>query len=294
MKQLILKAARKEGAVKTVTQMNSGENAKVVAESGARYHVVDEHGKPIPGLKFTRKGKDLYIDDEAFNRHLVIEDYFDGERCTGISACQDPDSPDAATACDGMYYSTAADADGSLCEIGDELAAAESAIEGNPPAAGPFAFLPLALLGAGGAAGVGAIALSNKGSGASAGSAADTTAPAAPTAPTVAENAGGGINAVEAADGTVVAVSLAGTNAVAGDKVTVTIDGTAEQTIVFRNDALATYTDADAMLAAGRLWWCSDLISRRGAEAQGKTAWLCKKTRSAQKSWQQRFSSIGS
>ena len=53
----------------------------------------------------------------------------------------------------------------------------------------------------------------------------DTTAPNAPAAPLVAENANGGINVVEAADGTVVEVSLNGTNAVAGDKLNVIIDG---------------------------------------------------------------------
>ena len=53
----------------------------------------------------------------------------------------------------------------------------------------------------------------------------DTVAPTAPAAPVVAENTNGGINAAEAADGTVVEVSLTGTNAVAGDKVNVIIDG---------------------------------------------------------------------
>ena len=53
----------------------------------------------------------------------------------------------------------------------------------------------------------------------------DTEAPTAPTAPVVAENAGGGINSAEAANGTPVQVSLAGTNAVAGDVVNVTVDG---------------------------------------------------------------------
>ncbi|WP_161499671.1 S-layer family protein [Limnohabitans sp. TS-CS-82] len=67
----------------------------------------------------------------------------------------------------------------------------------------------------------------------------DTVAPVAPVAPVVAENAGGGINVVEAADGTVVEVSLAGTNAVAGDKVTVTIDGTPTDYILLPADITA-------------------------------------------------------
>jgi hypothetical protein len=45
----------------------------------------------------------------------------------------------------------------------------------------------------------------------------------APAAPVLAEATNGGINASEAADGTVVDVSLSGTGAVAGDKLTVTI-----------------------------------------------------------------------
>jgi hypothetical protein len=50
----------------------------------------------------------------------------------------------------------------------------------------------------------------------------DTTAPGAPTITSITENAANGINAVEAADGTQVAVDLTGTYAVAGDTVTIT------------------------------------------------------------------------
>ncbi|MCW5736103.1 MAG: hypothetical protein KIS73_18380, partial [Enhydrobacter sp.] len=53
----------------------------------------------------------------------------------------------------------------------------------------------------------------------------DTSAPTAPAAPTIAENAGGGINAAEAADGTAVVVSLAGTNAISGDTLTINWGG---------------------------------------------------------------------
>ena len=52
----------------------------------------------------------------------------------------------------------------------------------------------------------------------------DSVAPAAPTAPAVAE-AAGGLNAAEAADGTAVVVSLAGTGAVAGDTIRVNWGG---------------------------------------------------------------------
>ncbi len=48
----------------------------------------------------------------------------------------------------------------------------------------------------------------------------DTMAPTAPAAVTIAENAGGGINTTEAANGTIVGVSLAGTGAIAGDTLT--------------------------------------------------------------------------
>ncbi|MBD2060624.1 hypothetical protein H6F88_32295 [Oculatella sp. FACHB-28] len=49
----------------------------------------------------------------------------------------------------------------------------------------------------------------------------DTIAPTAPTISSIPENAGGGINATEAADGTIVNVSLAGTGAIAGNILTV-------------------------------------------------------------------------
>ncbi|RUV54109.1 DUF4347 domain-containing protein, partial [Mesorhizobium sp. M5C.F.Ca.IN.020.29.1.1] len=48
----------------------------------------------------------------------------------------------------------------------------------------------------------------------------DTVAPAAPSSLSIVENVGGGINASEAADGTVAGVSLAGTGAIAGDTLT--------------------------------------------------------------------------
>jgi hypothetical protein len=47
----------------------------------------------------------------------------------------------------------------------------------------------------------------------------DRLAPGAPTITQVPENGGGGINAVEAADGTVVRIGLGGTGAVAGDRI---------------------------------------------------------------------------
>nr|WP_315226297.1 Ig-like domain-containing protein [uncultured Limnohabitans sp.] len=53
----------------------------------------------------------------------------------------------------------------------------------------------------------------------------DSFAPSAPFAPVIAENNNGVINLAEAANGTEVEVNLTGTNALEGDKVTVTIDG---------------------------------------------------------------------
>src|SRR6185369_11105654 len=49
----------------------------------------------------------------------------------------------------------------------------------------------------------------------------DTTPPTAPTITSISENDGGGINASEASNGTPVVVGLAGTGAVAGDKLTI-------------------------------------------------------------------------
>ena len=49
----------------------------------------------------------------------------------------------------------------------------------------------------------------------------DTVAPTAPSITAIPENAGGGINAAEASDGTPVVVGLAGTGAVAGDTLTI-------------------------------------------------------------------------
>ena len=55
----------------------------------------------------------------------------------------------------------------------------------------------------------------------------DTTAPTAPSITSIAENSGGGINAVEASDGTPVVVALTGTGAAAGDTLTVNWGGQA-------------------------------------------------------------------
>ncbi|MFO1161401.1 MAG: cadherin-like domain-containing protein [Reyranellaceae bacterium] len=55
--------------------------------------------------------------------------------------------------------------------------------------------------------------------------AVDTAAPGAPSIVSVVENAGGGINAVEASDGTPVVVGLAGTGAAVGDSVTLSWGG---------------------------------------------------------------------
>ena len=53
----------------------------------------------------------------------------------------------------------------------------------------------------------------------------DTAAPAAPTITSIPENGGGGINAVEASNGTPVVVGLTGTGAAAGDTLTVNWGG---------------------------------------------------------------------
>ena len=58
----------------------------------------------------------------------------------------------------------------------------------------------------------------------------DTAAPNAPSITSIPENAGGGINAIEAANGTPVVVGLAGTGAAAGDTLTVTWGG---QTVTY-------------------------------------------------------------
>ena len=55
----------------------------------------------------------------------------------------------------------------------------------------------------------------------------DTTAPNAPSITSIAENSGGGINTVEASDGTPVVVALTGTGAAAGDTLTVNWGGQA-------------------------------------------------------------------
>ena len=55
----------------------------------------------------------------------------------------------------------------------------------------------------------------------------DTAAPSAPTISSIPENSGGVINAVEASDGTPVVVSLTGSEAAAGDMLTVAWGGQA-------------------------------------------------------------------
>ena len=67
----------------------------------------------------------------------------------------------------------------------------------------------------------------------------DGVAPPPPAAPTVTENAGGGINAAEAADGTVVLVNLSGTGAVAGDTLTVNWGGQVLSQVLTTGDILA-------------------------------------------------------
>ncbi|MBU8874085.1 DUF4347 domain-containing protein [Reyranella sp. MMS21-HV4-11] len=67
----------------------------------------------------------------------------------------------------------------------------------------------------------------------------DSVPPPPPAAPTVAENAAGGINAAEAADGTVVLVSLSGTGAVAGDTLTVNWGGEVVTHLLTAGDIVA-------------------------------------------------------
>ena len=55
----------------------------------------------------------------------------------------------------------------------------------------------------------------------------DTVAPNAPSITSIVENGGGGINAIQASDGTPVVVGLAGTGAAAGDTLTVNWGGQA-------------------------------------------------------------------
>jgi Ca2+-binding RTX toxin-like protein len=71
----------------------------------------------------------------------------------------------------------------------------------------------------------------------------DGVAPPPPAAPTVAENAAGGINAAEAADGTVVLVSLSGTGAVAGDTLSVNWGGQVLTQVLTTGDILAGSVD---------------------------------------------------
>jgi Ca2+-binding RTX toxin-like protein len=71
----------------------------------------------------------------------------------------------------------------------------------------------------------------------------DGVPPPPPAAPTVAENAAGGINAAEAADGTVVLVSLSGTGAVAGDTLTVNWGGQVLSQVLTVGDILAGSVD---------------------------------------------------
>ncbi|MFO1157330.1 MAG: hypothetical protein U1E60_00685 [Reyranellaceae bacterium] len=73
----------------------------------------------------------------------------------------------------------------------------------------------------------------------------DTVVPAAPAISSVAENASGGINAAEAADGTPVVVSLSGTGAVAGDTVTVSWGSQSIDYTLLAADVLAASATVD-------------------------------------------------
>lgn len=81
----------------------------------------------------------------------------------------------------------------------------------------------------------------------------DRIAPLAPSIAAVPENSGGGINAVEASDGTQVRISLAGTGAAAGDHIVLTWGGTAVATHTISatelGGGLATITVAGSALA---------------------------------------------
>ena len=66
-------------------------------------------------------------------------------------------------------------------------------------------------------------------------------APTAPSITSIAENGGGGINAIEAADGTPVVVGLTGTGAAAGDTLTVNWGG---QTVTTRSWPATSWTTA--------------------------------------------------
>ena len=65
------------------------------------------------------------------------------------------------------------------------------------------------------------------------------TGPTAPSITSIAENAGGGINASEAADGTAVVVSLTGTGAVASDTLTINWGGQTVNYVLTAADAIA-------------------------------------------------------
>ena len=79
----------------------------------------------------------------------------------------------------------------------------------------------------------------------------DTVAPNAPAITAVVENAGGGINATEAADGTLVSINLAGTGALAGDRVLVNWRGQEAAYVLTGTDITAT--KAEALVSASVL-----------------------------------------
>jgi Ca2+-binding RTX toxin-like protein len=83
----------------------------------------------------------------------------------------------------------------------------------------------------------------------------DTVAPAAPSSVSIPENAGGGINASEASDGTIVAVSLAGTGAIAGDTLTL---NWGSQTL------LRTLTASDILASSASMTVSTSTLSAQG------------------------------
>jgi Ca2+-binding RTX toxin-like protein len=80
----------------------------------------------------------------------------------------------------------------------------------------------------------------------------DTAAPTAPSITSIPDNAGGGINAGEASDGTTVVVSLAGTGAVAGDTLTISSEGQSVIYTLVAGDVLAGSATVTAPLATLR------------------------------------------
>ncbi len=93
----------------------------------------------------------------------------------------------------------------------------------------------------------------------------DTVAPNAPAASVLAENTSGGINFAEAANGTEVEVGLSGSNAVAGDKVTVTIDGV---------DTVYTLLAADITAGKAMVAIAKSVLDAAGQGAASVTAFI--------------------